>query len=205
MKKNFEYYLENNRARSLVREVMEVRPLFAAAKRAAAVGPVDEALHIACGVGSSTSQLVKYFAPRKIKAVERESELVEIARLSHDPERFEFSVADVFSLAFPDESFDVVFNLADLHNYAEWRRGLSEIRRVLKHGGHLIMEDMSMESFKHGAGRLFRRLTDHPYDEMLTVDEFKTQASSIGFEILLVQEMNAIGLLKYFIMIARKI
>lgn len=205
MKKNFEYYLENNRARALVRELMEVRPLYAAAQRSAAVGSIGEALHIACGVGSSTSQLMKYFAPRNIRAVERESELVEIARASHESGRFEFSVGDVFSMKFPDESFDVVFNLADLHNYADWRRGLHGIRRVLKSGGFLVMEDMSRESFEHGAGRLFKRLTHHPYDEMLTIEEFRAQAAAIGFEILHFEVINALGLLRYFIMIARKI
>jgi ubiquinone/menaquinone biosynthesis C-methylase UbiE len=200
MRKNFEYYLENNRARAFVRELMEVRPL----RRATDISGIGSALQIACGVGSSSSQLMRHFAPARLTAIEREVELVEAARATHDPKRFEFLQGDVFSMEFGDESFDAVFNLADLHNYADWRGGLDELRRVLKPGGALIMEDMSRESFAFAAGRAFKRLTAHPYDEMLTMEEFRDHALARGFEILSFEEVKALGLLKYFIMIARK-
>jgi ubiquinone/menaquinone biosynthesis C-methylase UbiE len=200
MRKNFEYYLENNRARAFVREVMEVRPL----RRATEVAGIGHALQIACGVGSSSSQLMRHFAPRRLTAIEREPELVEVARATHDPGRFEFLAGDVFSMGFRDGAFDAVFNLADLHNYADWRAGFDELGRVLKPGGLLIMEDMSRESFAYAAGRAFKRLTAHPYDEMLTTGEFRAHALARGFEILNFAEVKALGLLKYFIMIARK-
>jgi len=200
VKKDFEYYLENNPVRALVREAMEVRPL----RKATDIGEIGSALQIACGTGSSSSQLMRYFAPRKLTAIERESELVEIARATHDPERFEFLAGDVFSMGFEDGEFDAVFNLADLHNYSEWRSGLAELKRVLRPGGMLVMEDMSRESFEYAAGRVFKRLTAHPYDEMLTMGEFRASAEASGFELLRFEEVNALGLLKYFIMIARK-
>jgi|WetSurMetagenome_2_1015567.scaffolds.fasta_scaffold293529_1 ubiquinone/menaquinone biosynthesis C-methylase UbiE len=200
MQKDFEYYLENNRARAFVRELMEVRPL----RRATDVDGIGRALQIACGVGSSSSQLMRLFAPRRLTAIEREPELVEIARSTHDPERFDFHVGDVFSMEFGDGAFDAVFNLADLHNYADWRKGLREILRVLKPGGLLIMEDMSRESFGYAAGRVFRRLTAHPYGEMLAMEEFRLFAVGSGLEVLRFEEVNALRLLKYFIMIARK-
>jgi ubiquinone/menaquinone biosynthesis C-methylase UbiE len=200
MEKNFEYYLENNRARDLVRELTEVRPL----RRATDVDGIGEALHIACGRGSSSSQLMKHFAPRKLTAVEREPELVEIARATHDPGRFEFFAGDVFSMGFEEGRFDAAFNLADLHNYADWRKGLLALRRALKPGGLLIMEDLSRESFERGAGKAFKRLTAHPYEEMLTKELFKSFALESGFEILSFREMNPLGLLPFFIMIARK-
>ena len=200
MRKDFEYYLENNRARAFVRELMEVRPL----RKATDIDGIGRALQIACGGGSSSSQLMRAFAPRFLTAIERESELVEIARATHDPGRFEFLAGDVFSMDFPEGSFDAVFNLADLHNYADWRAGLGALRRVLKPGGLLVMEDMSRESFEFAAGRIFKRLTAHPYGEMLSADEFKRYAIEIGLEILRFEEVRALGLLKYFIMIARK-
>lgn len=200
MKKGFEYYLENNRARAFVRELMEVRPL----RRATDVEGIGHALQIACGVGSSSSQLMRHFSPRRLTAIEREPELVDVARATHDPERFEFRAGDVFSMGFGDGAFDAVFNLADLHNYADWRTALLEIRRVLKPGGHLIMEDMSRESFRYAAGRAFKRLTSHPYGEMLAMEEFRLFAEASGFELLRFEEVNALGLLKYFIMVARK-
>jgi len=200
MRKDFEYYLENNRLRALVRELMEVRPL----RRATDVDGIGHALQIACGVGSSSTQIMKYFRPRRLTAIEREDELVAVARATHDPATYGFFAGDVFSMGFCDGAFDAVFNLADLHNYADWRTGLLEIRRVLKPNGLLIMEDMSRESFRYAAGKAFRRLTSHPYDEMLTMEEFRIFAVASGFEILRFEEVNTLGLLKYFIMVARK-
>ncbi len=200
MQKDFEYYLENNRARAFVREVMEVRPL----RKATKVAGIGHALQIACGVGSSSSQLMRHFAPARLTAIERELELVEVARATHDPERFAFHAGDVFSMRFEDGSFDAAFNLADLHNYVDWRGGLDELWRVLRPGGMLIMEDMSRESFAYAAGRAFKRLTAHPYEEMLTMEEFRAHAVARGFDVLRFQEVKALGLLKYFIMIARK-
>jgi ubiquinone/menaquinone biosynthesis C-methylase UbiE len=201
MEKNFEYYLENNRLRALVREHMEIKPL----RKATDVGEINHALQIACGIGSSTSQLMRYFSPKKLSAIERVPELVDIARKTHDANAYEFFAQDVFTMRFEDGLFDAVFNLADLHNYRDWEIGLVELRRVLKPGGLLIMEDLARESFSYAAGRIFKRLTDHPYDSMLTIKDFRECALQNGFELLRFEEHNPFGLLKYFIMVARKI
>jgi ubiquinone/menaquinone biosynthesis C-methylase UbiE len=200
MKKGFEYFLENNRLRELVREHMEVKPL----RGATGVGAIPRALQIACGSGSSSSQLMKYFSPGKLSAIDREEELIALARETHARDAYDFYARDVFSLGFGDELFDAVFNLADLHNYRDWELGLMELKRVLKPGGLLIMEDLSRETFDHAAGRIFKMLTAHPYDSMLTVDGLKEFTLRNGFEILHFEEKNPLGLLRYFVMVARK-
>jgi ubiquinone/menaquinone biosynthesis C-methylase UbiE len=200
MQKSFEYILENNRLRALVREHMEVKPL----RRATGVGSIAHALQIACGNGSSTSQIMRYFAPERLSAIDREGDLIAVARKTHDPAKFDFYARDVFSLGFDDNVFDAVFNLADLHNYEDWETGLMELKRVLKPGGLLIMEDLSRETFGHSAGKIFKMLTDHPYDSMLSMEDFRDFALRNGFEVLHFERRNPLGLLKYFIMIARK-
>ena len=200
MRKNFEYLLENNDLRALVREHMEVKPL----RKATDVGSITHALQIACGNGSSSAQIMKYFSPRKLSAIDREEELIALARRAHPAPAFDFHARDVFSLGFDDELFDAVFNLADLHNYRDWGIGLMELKRVLKPGGLLIMEDLSQETFEHSAGKIFKMLTDHPYDSMLTAEGFRDFALGNGFEILHFEEKNSLGLLKYFVMVARK-
>jgi ubiquinone/menaquinone biosynthesis C-methylase UbiE len=200
LRKDFEYWLENNPLRALVREHMEVRPL----RKACEVGSIGHALQIACGNGSSSSQIMKYFSPRRLTAVDREEELIALARATHPADAFDFYARDVFTLGFDEESFDAVFNLADLHNYEDWQVGLMELKRVLKPGGLLIMEDLSRESFERSAGRLFKRLTEHPYDSMLTAEGFRDFARGNGFEIVYFEERNTLALLSYFIMVARK-
>ena len=52
--------------------------------------------------------------------------------------------ADALALPFPDESFDAVVSAFVLRNLADMRRGLDEMRRVLKPGGVLGVLDFGM-------------------------------------------------------------
>ncbi len=201
MKQNtFETILENNPLRAWVRDVMEVKPLRAATD----VEDIGHALHIACGNGSATRLILKRFTVERVSGVDRDPEVIEAARRTFPAERFDFTVQDVLSLSFPDRLFDAAFDLADLHNYPDWKRGVLELKRVLKPGGLLIMEEISKETFSRAAGRLFKALTEHPYDAMLTMHGLRKHLLESGFEILHFGEKNPLGLFTYFIIIARK-
>lgn len=52
--------------------------------------------------------------------------------------------ADGLNLPFPDETFDVVTIAFGLRNMESRSRGLSEMRRVLKPGGHVLVLDFSI-------------------------------------------------------------
>ena len=198
---SFESWLENNRLRPFVREQFEVKPL----RGATDVGVIHHALHFPCGNGSSTALLRRYFSLEKVSAIDRDGELVSAARANRDLTDIDFSVADLRSLAFEAGTFDAVFDLAELHNYAEWERGLLETRRVLKPGGLLLLEELSLDTFTHASGRLFRLLAEHPYEAMFTTERFHNSVLSNGFVIEHFEERNQFGLLKYFIIVARKI
>jgi ubiquinone/menaquinone biosynthesis C-methylase UbiE len=201
MKQNtFEFILENNPLRAWVRENLEVKPMRAATD----VGSIAHALHIACGNGSATQMILKHFSPERTSAVDQNGEVIAAACRRYQSDTIDFSVQDVRSLSFGDNLFDVVFDLADLHNYPEWKQGVMELKRVLKPGGLLILEEISQETFSHAAGKLFKALTDHPYDAMLTMKGLQDHVLQNGFEILHFEEKNPLGLLKYFIVVARK-
>ncbi len=52
--------------------------------------------------------------------------------------------ADGMSLPFPDATFDAVTIAFGLRNMESWERGLAEIARVLRPGGHLLVLDFSI-------------------------------------------------------------
>ena len=56
----------------------------------------------------------------------------------------ETMVADAMSLPFADGEFDVVTVAFGLRNMADYRRGLEEMRRVLRPGGHILILDFSL-------------------------------------------------------------
>jgi ubiquinone/menaquinone biosynthesis C-methylase UbiE len=196
----FETMLEHNPLRAGVRELMEVRPL----REATDVGPIPEALHIACGNGEATKLLAKYFAPARLTGIDRDPDLVALARERQGNGVFSFSRQEGHALDFPDDSFDAIFDLAELHNLRDWPAALAELHRALKPGGLLILEELSRETFARAAGRLFKVLTDHPYESMLTIGEFRERLLGLGFELLHFRERNPLGLLFYFTMVARK-
>ena len=198
--KSFELMLENNPLRASVRELLEVKPLRAATD----VGSIPQALHIACGNGDPTQLILKYFSPQKLSAIDRDHGLIADARRRHGNGSVDFSVQDARSLSFQDNSFDAAFDLADLHNMPDWKDGVLELRRVLRPGGLLILEELSQETFTHAAGRLFKALTDHPYQSMLTMEGFRDHVLQSGFRILHFKRKCPLGLLKYFIMVAQK-
>lgn len=198
--KTFEFMLENNPLRVYVKEHLEVKYL----RTVTDVGSISHALEIGCGTGNGTRMILKYFSPKRLSAIDRYDDLIAIACRKHKYDTVDFSVQDVCSLSFDDNLFDVIFDLADLHNTPDWKSGFMELKRVLKPGGLLILEELSQETFTHAAGKLFKILADHHYDSMLTVKSFHDHVLQNGFNILHFEEKNPFGLLKYFIMVARK-
>jgi ubiquinone/menaquinone biosynthesis C-methylase UbiE len=197
---SFEYLLENNPLRALVRDHLEVRPL----KVIANIGNIDNALHIACGCGDATKLVRKHFKTKRISAIDQKEELITLARKKYVSSPVDFYVQDARALGFEDNTFDVVFDLADLHNYENWGKCILEINRVLKPNGLFILEELSQESFSYSTGKLFKKLTDHPYQTMYTMGEFCDEIVKNGFEVLHFEEKRPFRFLKYFMMIAQK-
>ncbi len=198
--RTFEEALEDNPLRPLVRDRMEILPL----RRAAGPARMERALQVACGRGDSTVQLLRRFDIGELIAVDKGGELIAGAAARHGGAGADFRVMDIPGLDFPDAGFDGVFNLAELHNYAEWRAALAEMVRVLAPGGLLVMNELSIESFERGAGPYFRRRTVHPYDRMFTPAELRSALEGCGLEVLHFRTKNPLGLLPYLIIVARK-
>lgn len=196
----FEDALERFPLRAYVREKIEVQGL----RNLVDDITITQALHYSCGNGEATRTIIKYFNPQNMYGVDASEDLITAARNNPANEIIHFSVRDSWKLSFEDNYFDAVFDLADLHNYSDWRIALQELKRVIKPGGYLFIEDLSAESFEYCTGKLFKALTAHPYDAMLRLDEFNSYLREIGFEIMRFEKINQLGLFKFFRMLAKK-
>lgn len=62
-------------------------------------------------------------------------------------ENISFIKGSVEQLPFASESFDLVITVLSLHHWKEKDKGISEIYRVLKKGGRLIIGDPLLEDW----------------------------------------------------------
>jgi SAM-dependent methyltransferase len=105
----------------------------------------DHALDVATAAGHTAFAL----APRVADVIGIDitpEMLVEARKLQagRGVENVEFRLASVAQLPFPDETFDVVTCRRAAHHFADIHRALNEMRRVLRPGGRLVIDDRSV-------------------------------------------------------------
>jgi ubiquinone/menaquinone biosynthesis C-methylase UbiE len=95
-------------------------------------------LDCGCGPGSITIGLAQIVAPGQVTGIDIGEQDIERARASAQERgvsNIHFERANVYSLPFPDNSFDAVFSNALLEHLAEPPDALREMWRVVKPGG----------------------------------------------------------------------
>lgn len=100
-------------------------------------------LDVATGTGDSAIALKKSGAVR-IVGVDISAQMLKVAKAKPNAAGIEFVEADGEQLPFEDCCFDVVTIAFGIRNFEQRRRGLQEMRRVLKQSGTLIVLELSM-------------------------------------------------------------
>ena len=100
-----------------------------------------DVLDLASGSGDLALAIQARLPNAKIIAADFSPEMLEIARGKGVANTV---VADALQLPFENGSFDVVTVAFGLRNMADWDRALSEMRRVLREKGHLLVLDFSL-------------------------------------------------------------
>ena len=117
-------------------------------------GAHDQILDLATGSGDVALAL-RYGLSGKVKitGVDFCEPMLDRARRKRDQQNLDkhenqFLVGDCLDLEFPDESFDLITIAFGLRNLADRNLGLSEMLRVLKPGGRLIVLEFSQPYFR---------------------------------------------------------
>ncbi|MCE9588724.1 MAG: ubiquinone/menaquinone biosynthesis methyltransferase [Verrucomicrobia bacterium] len=98
-------------------------------------------LDIATGTGDLAMAIRKNCPDARVVGADFCAPMLDVARKNGLPE---LVVADGMNLPFADQNFEVVTAAFGLRNMASWEKGLSEMARVLKPGGHLLILDFSL-------------------------------------------------------------
>jgi ubiquinone/menaquinone biosynthesis C-methylase UbiE len=107
--------------------------------------PGWRALDIATGTGHTALALAPHV--KQMVATDITPEMLTEAERLRDERgitNVEFAVADAHHLPYPDASFDIVTCRRAAHHFSDIKQALSEIHRVLKPGGRLVIDDRSV-------------------------------------------------------------
>lgn len=104
-------------------------------------------LDIATGTGDFAIQATKMLNPKELIGVDISEGMMEvgrkkIAQLGMDGV-VSFKRDDCMNLSFDDESFDAVTAAFGIRNFGDLEKGLAEMLRVLKTGGHLCIVELT--------------------------------------------------------------
>ncbi len=126
-----------------------------AAVRVADIKSTDSVLEVACGTGRATIEIAKRLNKgQAFHAVDLTEAMIARAKRRLEnyglADRVDIQVGDARRLPFPDATFDVIYNgyMFDLLDSEEFPKVFSELKRVLKPGGRLVLVNMSKNTHR---------------------------------------------------------
>ena len=103
-------------------------------------------LDVATGTGD-LALLISTLEPEQVTGIDIAGNMLAIAKQKatqkHLQDRLTFEEGDAEDLPFPDEVFDAVTVAFGVRNFEDLERGLSEMRRVMKTGGVMMILEFS--------------------------------------------------------------
>jgi ubiquinone/menaquinone biosynthesis C-methylase UbiE len=176
---SIEYWAMNNPVRGFVQRHYEAPRL-----RRLSDGSANEILEIGCGQGAGARIIYDLFSPQRYVGIDLDPRMIKRARKRSGalPDAT-FTEGDVTDLEFPDATFDLVIDFGIIHHVPNWKDALAEVHRLLRPSGEFLFEDLSVETWERGVGIPFKRISDHPYDDMFRKQEFADELVKLGFDL----------------------
>lgn len=109
-----------------------------------------EVLEVGSGRGGGAGYIKNYLAPKRMTGLDIAGNAVKLANEKHAVDGLQFIQGNAEELPFADTSFDAVINVESCHAYGSVPKFLTEVKRVLKPGGHFLCTDIrSPEGMKN--------------------------------------------------------
>src|SRR5690606_8458269 len=104
-------------------------------------------LDVATGTGDLAILTAKLISPRKIIGIDISEGMLELGRKKVEKEMLkeiiELQQGDSEAINFPDNTFDAITVAFGIRNFEDLDKGLTEMKRVLKPGGKLVILEFS--------------------------------------------------------------
>lgn len=156
----------------------------------ARLSPTARVLDVATGTGHTALA----FAPhaREVVGCDLTPEMLaeaEKLRSERGIENLTLLACSVLDLPFPDEDFDVVTCRRAAHHFSDIGLALREMRRVLKPGGRLIVDDRSVpeDDFVDATMNRLDRLHDASHVRQYRPSEWASLLADAGYKVELIE------------------
>lgn len=102
-------------------------------------------LEVGSGRGGGARYLASTMNPNSYVGLDLAQSAVDLANKIHQVPNLKFIQGNAEEIPVADNSMDVVINVESCHGYGRVDKFLSEVKRVLKPGGHLLLVDFRNE------------------------------------------------------------
>lgn len=148
--------------------------------------PVWHALDIATGTGHTAFALAPHV--KRVVGVDITPEMLAEAEklaIQKGITNVEFELADVHDLPFEDATFDLVTARRAPHHFSDISRAIDEIKRVLRAGGRLVIDDRSVpeDDFIDQTMNQLDWLHDESHVRQYRPSEWERMLTDAGFSI----------------------
>ena len=109
------------------------------------------------------------------------SDMIKVARSKLRSDNIEFKVGDVEELPYENETFDIITCAHSFHHYPDQRKAVSEMHRILKDDGMLMVIDGSRDKVlgKVIFGAIIKKLEKDVYH--ILAREIRDLFRTVGF------------------------
>jgi ubiquinone/menaquinone biosynthesis C-methylase UbiE len=98
-------------------------------------------LEVGSGRGGGAKHIASSFRPASYTGMDLAENAVKLANKIHSVSNLKFIQGNAENIPLADNSVDVVFNVESCHAYGSVEKFLSEVKRILKPGGFLLLVD----------------------------------------------------------------
>ncbi len=175
-KKNNYYYLESALIPTKTKFLHEAQASSARYKFATQYAQNKVILDIGCGGGHGSYKLIRAGA-KKIYGVDVIADSIEYCQAHYNHPNLFFKQGDITRLDFDDNSFDLICAFEVIEHIKNYQKAISELRRVLKPGGLLIISTPNKAIYSPDSKKPFHPFHYHEW----FLNDFKKIL--IGFKI----------------------
>jgi len=106
--------------------------------------PVEgsDMLEVGSGRGGGANYIAEYLKPKSMTGMDLAQNAVDLSNRDHDQPNLRYIQGNAEDLPLEDDSMDVVINVESCHAYGSVPNFLSEVKRVLRPGGMLVLTDL---------------------------------------------------------------